>query len=74
MQGKGKQFVPHGKKVMMAFPGGGGYGPAAERPTADILRDLAGGYITAEAAEKIYGLAPQQIADILARAENGEAF
>ena len=74
MQGKGKQFVPHGKKVMMAFPGGGGYGPAAERPTAEILKDLAGGYITAEAAEKIYGLAPQQIADILARAENGEAF
>ena len=74
MQGKGKQFVPHGKKVMMAFPGGGGYGPAAERPTAEILKDLAGGYITAEAAEKIYGLAPQQIADILAQAENGEAF
>jgi N-methylhydantoinase B len=74
MQGKGKQFVPHGKKVMMAFPGGGGYGPASERPTAEILKDLAGGYITAEAAEKIYGLAPQQIADILAQAENWEAF
>ncbi|MDG1295253.1 MAG: hypothetical protein P8P24_08210, partial [Planktomarina sp.] len=43
-------------------------------PTADILKDLAGGYITAEAAETIYGLAPQQIADILARAKNGEEF
>lgn len=74
MRGKGKQFVPHGKKVMMAFPGGAGYGPVCERSTAETLKDLAGGYITAQAAEELYGLAPQQIADVLERAKNGETF
>ncbi|MEM7678587.1 MAG: hydantoinase B/oxoprolinase family protein, partial [Myxococcota bacterium] len=29
---KGKQFVPHGARVDMAFPGGAGYGMASERP------------------------------------------
>jgi len=28
MRGKGKQFVPHGRKVVLAFPGGAGYGQA----------------------------------------------
>ncbi|MDC0346508.1 hypothetical protein OAM99_07640, partial [Planktomarina sp.] len=51
-----------------------GYGPVCERSTAEILKDLAGGYITAQAAEELYGLAPQQIADVLERAKNGEAF
>ena len=32
MRVKGKQFVPHGRKVVMAFPGGAGYGDPAERP------------------------------------------
>ncbi|HAC48595.1 MAG TPA: 5-oxoprolinase, partial [Sulfitobacter sp.] len=40
MRGKGKQFVPHGAKVMMAFPGGAGYGPATERPKDLVKRDL----------------------------------
>ena len=35
---------------------------------------MAGGYITAQAAEELYGLAPQQIADVLDRAKNGEEF
>jgi N-methylhydantoinase B len=59
---------------MMAFPGGAGYGPVSERTTEEILKDLAGGYITAQAAEELYGLAPQQIADVLTRAKNGEEF
>ncbi len=74
MRGKGKQSVPVGRRVDMAFPGGGGYGIPRDRPREDVARDLALGYITAEAARGVYGLAPEEISDILARAEMGEIF
>jgi N-methylhydantoinase B len=74
MRGKGKQFVPHGRRVMMAFPGGAGYGPVAERSRAEILRDLAGGYISPQAAAQAYGLDSDTIDDTLKRARNGEVF
>ncbi|MDE0347449.1 MAG: hydantoinase B/oxoprolinase family protein, partial [Boseongicola sp.] len=56
MRGKGKQFVPTGRKVMLAFPGGGGYGEPADRDSALVKRDLARGYISAETAARDYGL------------------
>ena len=74
MKGKGKQFVPHGRKVMMAFPGGAGYGDAATRDPADIRRDLAGGYITAANARDHYGMDQSEIDAVLARAKQGEMF
>jgi len=74
MRGKGKQFVPHGRRVMMAFPGGAGYGPVTERPREEILRDLAGGYISPQAAAQAYGLDADTINDTLKRARNGEVF
>ncbi len=74
MKGKGKQFVPHGRKVMMAFPGGAGYGDPAAREPADIERDLAGGYITAGFARDHYGIDQSQIDAVLARAKRGETF
>ncbi|MFG6564319.1 hydantoinase B/oxoprolinase family protein [Sulfitobacter sp. 1A13421] len=64
MRGKGKQFVPHGAKVMMAFPGGAGYGPAEERPKAQVKRDLLRGYISAEVAAADYGLSAEEIAEV----------
>ena len=72
MQGKGKQFVPHGRKVVMAFPGGAGYGALADRDTALIRRDLALGYITPAAARTIYGLTEAEIAQVTAQARLGE--
>jgi N-methylhydantoinase B len=74
MRGKGKQFVPHGHRVRMAFPGGGGYGPVAERTRDAVLRDLALGYITTEHAAEHYGLSRDEIDDALARAKKGEVF
>ena len=74
MRGKGKQFVPHGRRVIMAFPGGAGYGPATQRSRAEILRDLAGGYISPQAAAEAYGLDEDTIDDTLKRAHNGEVF
>ncbi len=64
MRGKGKQFVPHGARVTLAFPGGGGYGPVADRDPALIRRDLARGYISADAAAEIYGLSAQDIQSV----------
>jgi N-methylhydantoinase B len=43
--------VTAGDEIEITTPGGGGYGPAAERPTALIERDLARGYYTAEEIE-----------------------
>jgi len=64
MRGKGKQFVPHGRKVMLAFPGGAGYGDAAERDKELVKRDLARGYISAGTAKEDYGLSAQEIAEV----------
>ena len=74
MKGKGKQFVPHGRKVMMGFPGGAGYGPASERDPASVRRDLALGYISPESARTDYGLTKEDIDDVLRRTQKGEDF
>ncbi|MBM1634462.1 hydantoinase B/oxoprolinase family protein [Sulfitobacter mediterraneus] len=72
MNGKGKQFVPHGRKVMMAFPGGAGYGDPSERDPALVKRDLARGYISAETAAKDYGLSAEDIAAVQAAISKGK--
>ncbi|MBM1690733.1 hydantoinase B/oxoprolinase family protein [Sulfitobacter geojensis] len=72
MNGKGKQFVPHGRKVVMAFPGGAGYGAPAERPKELVLRDLARGYISAEAAARDYGVTANEIKAVQDAVTKGE--
>lgn len=74
MRVKGKQFVPHGRRVQMAFPGGAGYGDPAERPKDLVKRDLALGYITAEIAQRDYALSAEDVADVAARVARGETF
>ena len=74
MRGKGKQFVPNGRKVMLAFPGGGGYGEPADRDPALVKRDLARGYISAETAARDYGLSAEDIGAVEEAARKGEAF
>ena len=74
MRGKGKQFVPHGNKVMMSFPGGAGYGSPSSRDKKAVIRDLALGYISADIAARDYGLAVAEIQDIMQRAALGEVF
>ena len=74
MKGKGKQFVPHGRKVMMAFPGGAGYGAPADRNPSQIRRDLALGYISAETASRDYGLPQDEIDAVLAGAKLGDSI
>ncbi|WP_299076774.1 hydantoinase B/oxoprolinase family protein [uncultured Ruegeria sp.] len=72
MQVKGKQFVPHGRKVVMAFPGGAGYGDPAERPKELVKRDLARGYISTDTAQRDYGLSDQEITAIQSAVARGE--
>lgn len=72
MRGKGKQFVPHGRRVVMAFPGGAGYGDAKDRDVKQIKRDLARGYISAKTATQDYGLSAADIAAVLAAVQHGE--
>ena len=43
-----------GQRVRVESPGGGGYGPARDRPVEAIARDLALGLVSAEAAERDY--------------------
>jgi N-methylhydantoinase B len=71
MQGKGKQFVPEGGRVMLAFPGGAGYGDASQRDPDLVRRDLARGYISAEAARGDYGMSAEAVDAVLAVAARG---
>jgi len=72
MRGKGKQFVPHGRRVMMAFPGGAGYGDPLERPVDLVKRDVARGYISAQDAMAVYNLSAQDVAQIEAAVARGD--
>jgi N-methylhydantoinase B len=45
-----------GDLISVSTPGGGGYGEPATRSRASIERDIARGYYTREAAQKMYGV------------------
>ena len=74
MNGKGKQFVAQGNKVVMAFPGGAGYGMAKDRSVDQVKRDLLRGYITLETAIKYYDLSNSDILDVQNAIINGDDF
>ena len=74
MRGKGKQFVPHGRRVVLAFPGGAGYGEATERDPKLVRRDLARGYISSEVAKTQYGLTVTEINKVQEAVRRGEAL
>ncbi len=74
MNGKGKQFVAHGRRVVMAFPGGAGYGDPSERSVDLVKRDLARGYISAATAIKDYNLSKAEIEEVMAAVERGDSL
>lgn len=73
MKGKGKQFVPAGRRVMLAFPGGAGYGPPRQRDPELVRKDLARGYISAQVAADVYGMSAADIAAVSEAVKRGEA-
>jgi len=50
LNGKGRQTVPSGERLVLQMPGGGGLGEATARDPAAISRDVANGLVTVEAA------------------------
>ncbi len=73
LKGKGKQFIPHGVKVEMAFPGGGGYGEPAKRNLESVKQDIVLGYITPEHAVEHYALSATDVAECVQQSKNGES-
>ena len=47
-----------GDRVRLSVSGGGGYGTPRERDKSMIVEDLREGYITAEGAQRDYGVEP----------------
>jgi N-methylhydantoinase B len=45
-----------GQRLRISSPGGGGYGPVAERNPARIAEDVRLGYVTPEGAARDYGV------------------
>jgi N-methylhydantoinase B len=48
--------LARGMQITVETAGGGGYGPAWERPVASVLRDLADGLISAGTAREAFGV------------------
>jgi N-methylhydantoinase B len=61
MRGKGRQAVPPGRRVMLALPGGAGYGAPGDRDTGALRRDVELGYVSREAALRDYGIAADDL-------------
>ena len=53
---KGEVRVPAGETLVFETPGGGGFGPPAQRAADKVLRDLEEELISNEAARDIYGV------------------
>jgi len=53
---KGEQVIPGDQRLIVLTPGGAGYGVATDRAPEDIVRDVQAGLVSAEAAERDYGL------------------
>jgi N-methylhydantoinase B len=51
---KGKYFLEPGDQVEALEAGGGGFGPPEERPAAALAADVANGFVSPEAARRLY--------------------
>ncbi|AZV92787.1 hydantoinase B/oxoprolinase family protein [Pseudomonas sp. S 311-6] len=56
LKGKGSRVeVPDGLRIMLALPGGGGYGDPAGRAGEQVASDVHNGYVAPETARSVYG-------------------
>lgn len=56
LKAKGLGVVPAGDRLIIEMPGGGGMGAPSERDPAAVRLDVRAGYVSAEAAERDYGV------------------
>jgi N-methylhydantoinase B len=54
------RIVPAGTVLRLEQTGGGGYGPASERPREAVMEDIDNGYVSAQAAADIYKQSPEK--------------
>lgn len=55
LRAKGRQLIKYGQRLRLSLPGGGGYGPPADRARSDIAADIEAEYITPAQAKDAYG-------------------
>ena len=53
--------LKQGERVRLETPGGGGYGPAEDRPAREVARDVALGYLSESAADAAHGAAWREV-------------
>jgi N-methylhydantoinase B len=58
LKAKGRQRIPAGERLIMAMPGGGGYGPVSERDRQAVLDDVRNGLVSRRSAIDDYGVTP----------------
>jgi N-methylhydantoinase B len=60
LRGKGQQTIPPGERLRLELPGGGGFGDPHERDPEKVRADVRDGLVSAEAADKTYGVRPSE--------------
>ncbi|MBI4280074.1 MAG: hydantoinase B/oxoprolinase family protein [Armatimonadetes bacterium] len=58
---RGGTVLAPGERIVIVQPGGGGYGPPAERDPRALVRDLRHGLVTPEGATRDYGFIPEDV-------------
>ncbi len=56
LRGKGQQSIPPGDSLYLGLPGGGGHGNPFDRDPAKVAEDVAGDYVSLDAAREMYGV------------------
>jgi N-methylhydantoinase B len=54
LQGKGRQTIPPGTRLVLEMPGGGGFGDPAKREPERVVEDVRNGFVSREAARERY--------------------
>lgn len=57
---RAQHTMAKGQVVTACMPGGGGFGPRAERPAELVRRDVELGFVSPEAAERVYQIQPER--------------
>ena len=55
LKGMGREMIPAGARLVVETPGGGGLGDAAGRDGAAVAHDIRLGFVSPDAAQKVYG-------------------
>jgi N-methylhydantoinase B len=56
LRGKGQQTIPPGERLRLELLGGGGFGDPRERDPEKVRIDVRDGLVSAEAAQRVYGV------------------